>query len=321
MDKMDRPMKFWSEWFGGFSGREVLVFSPFKDRRFIKFDELPPIIKEHEENGLPVFLSVQPFKGRDTPSHLEKLFFDFDDPTNPSRAIEEGLRFARTLKEFYSVEPFLTLSGSKGCHVYVFFSEPVSINGLENYAKEAMRVLQSKLLMGLNLKTVDRNPLGDVKRISRLPYTIHEETQRLCQPIDEREEALSPEDVDLSFHKKNGLNPSLLKPVIEEIFMEEERRRQTHTSFKPTKGIRKEVQLLIERAEKRIELSHEERLAILFEMLNAGYGDDDIHAVFMNQPDYNAGKTQYFIDHARKRRYKPFSKSRLDALLEGRGKI
>jgi DNA primase large subunit len=42
-------------------------------------------------------------------------------------------------------------------------------------------------------------------------------------------------------------------------------------------------------------------------MIAAGYTDQEIHSLFRNQPDYNEKKTQYFIEHARKRGYKPFT--------------
>ena len=51
-------------------------------------------------------------------------------------------------------------------------------------------------------------------------------------------------------------------------------------------------------------------------MINAGYSDEEIHEVFRYSCDYKREKTQYMIDHARRRKYKPFSWRRLIELVK-----
>lgn len=315
---MDPVERFWAEWFGPFK-REVLLFTadgnPY--RAFLNsHEQLKNIVEKHHAQKHPIYLSVQPYETLDKPSHLEKLFFEFDDKKQPEKAVEDALKFAKTLNYFYRVRPFTCLSGGKGAHVYLFLKEPIEINGLEEKAKQTYRSLQEKLLMGLKLPTLDNHVVGNIKQLARLPYTKHEKTSNICQPVDLNGNPINPEDFNIKTFRAEGLNINMVEKASHEILNEEKPRTKPISSLK---GLRPEVRELIERAKKGVDLTHEQRLAILFEMINRGYGDDDIHNVFINQPDYNAGKTQYFIDHARRRYYKPFSKERLLNILKGRG--
>jgi DNA primase large subunit len=55
----------------------------------------------------------------------------------------------------------------------------------------------------------------------------------------------------------------------------------------------------------------------LLELINSGFSDNDVVEVFRNQKDFNEEKIKYFIEHARKKGYKPFSHKRLKEILEG----
>ena len=71
-------LQFYREWFGIHGGREVFL----KDRRtriFIeKAEDLASYVEECRKRGLPAYCSVQPYRERDQPLGLEKLYFDFD---------------------------------------------------------------------------------------------------------------------------------------------------------------------------------------------------------------------------------------------------
>ncbi|MBS7612612.1 hypothetical protein KEJ27_10530 [Candidatus Bathyarchaeota archaeon] len=310
----------WRKWLG--PSREGLEFT--SDGRPFRIlvntvEELKKLIDKHQNAKQPIYLSVQPYESLDKPSHIERVFFEFDDKEDPEKAIREALWFSRVLKRFYHVEPFIVKSGGKGAHVYVFLKEPVFINGLEEEVKETYKRLQEKLLKGVVFSTLDNHVIGDIKRLSRVPYTLHEKTGSLCQPMDFNGRPINAENLELEFYRRNGLEVELLGKTLREVVEEAEKRKQSkhiHSSFK---GLRSEIKQLITLAREGIDLSHEERLAILFELLNAGYPDEDIHGVFVKQPDYKHTKTQYFIDHARKHGYKPFSKRRLRQILEKRG--
>jgi hypothetical protein len=89
------------------------------------------------------------------------------------------------------------------------------------------------------------------------------------------------------------------------------------SSFVYKKQIRKEVLELINKAKEGVYLNHEQRLAIALELINNGYGDNDIIDIFRKQKDFDEQKTRYFIEHARKKGYKPFSHEKLKEILEG----
>jgi hypothetical protein len=312
-----RLRELWETWFG-LVGRESLEFTgegrPFRIY-LSNVQGFLELIDNHHLKRLPVYLTVQPFKAYDTPASLEKLFFEFDCEEDPGKAIKEALSFTDSIRRFYHAEPLVCLSGRKGAHVYVWLREPVAIEGLQTIAKEAYRRLQEKLMAGLRLQTLDPKVIGDLKRLARVPYTIHEKTGRLCQPVDLNGNPLR--DLEVQRFMEHGLDPDLLKPIVEEICSR--RQRKSSIFRREFKGLRRPVRKLIERVKAGHEPSHPERLIILFEMINSGYSDEEIHEIFKHASDYKYEKTQYYIEQARKKGYKPFKKENIEKLIEGYG--
>jgi hypothetical protein len=101
-------------------------------------------------------VSVQPYKDRDIVYGLEKFYFDFDSKEAPEKALNEALAFAKALKEYYGIEPFLKLLGRKGSHVDVFLTKVVpSSRSRTGRRKGVYERLQLKLLRGLRFETLD----------------------------------------------------------------------------------------------------------------------------------------------------------------------
>ena len=67
------------------------------------------------------------------------------------------------------------------------------------------------------------------------------------------------------------------------------------------------IQAIAERAEKGENLSHAERLVLLFFALNVGMSDEEIVALYSKLPDFDEKKTRYFVQHARRRGYRSYS--------------
>jgi len=63
------------------------------------------------------------------------------------------------------------------------------------------------------------------------------------------------------------------------------------------------VQFILERTEKGENLSHVERLFLMFFMLNIGKGEEEIVNLFRKMPDFNEERTRYYVRHARSRGY------------------
>ena len=301
-------MEFWRSWFGIPGGREV--GSPY--RSYIQDAEaFLTFIEDCSKFRLPCYMSVQSYSATNTPCTLEKLFFNFDCKADPEKAIAEARDFADKLERFYGAMALLVFSGAKGCHVYVWLHVLEFLPKHVLLVKETYRRLQLKLLKGLHYETVDMAVIGDLARLSRVPYTLHEKSGRICKPI---------QDVDLEAYRKNGLSDQFLRLTLQEaklVLEVQEGRRNLAVPFKSVKGVRKQVQFLIDKAQRGESLEHGERLAVTFELIAAGKTDDEIASVFSGQKDYGDGsKTRYFIEHARKRRYKPFRTETLRRVIE-----
>ena len=155
----------------------------------------------------------------------------------------------------------------------------------------------------------DPQLLGDVVRLVRLPHTFNSKAVRagmngLVTPIQEWD--------------GRELDPGLLWEEFKLVRLEECLHRRKQKTAKPVAGpkeIRPQVSVLIERAGQGINLTHQQRLAILFELIAKGYSDDQILEVFSVLPDRNKRKTRYYIEHARRMGYKPFTSQHLKEVL------
>ena len=297
--------EFWRSWFGLYS-REV--GSPY--RGFCpSSEEFLSFLKRNNVPNSPSFMSVQGYSDRNQPSVLERLFFDFDCKEDPEKAIAEAKDFAEKIGRFYGAKAFLVFSGSKGCHVYVWLHALEFLPKQAVLVKESYRHLQLKLLKGLRYETVDPQVIGDLARLSRVPYTLHDKSGRMCEP-------LAPVQ-DLEVYRKNGLSDQLLRTTLQEsrLALEaQEKKTKLTTPFRGAKGTRKQIRLLIEKAQRGEQLEHKERLAIVCELLATGKNDDEICQVFALQEDFGDGRiTRYMVEHARRRGYRPFRLATLEA--------
>jgi hypothetical protein len=302
------------DWFGLTRGREV--GSPH--RRFTdKYFEYLNFINHCNTQKKPCYISVQPYHKRDQVYGLEKVFFDFDSKEDPRKAFDEARDFVETLVTYYRVKPLLLFSGMKGCHVYIFLWNTIILGTLGPIAAKAIyRRLQEKLLLGLTYETLDRAVLGNIKQLGRLPYSIHSATGQQCIPIDVNGDALLLESV--TKYRQHALDRQFFIDVCHDVATMQRIQRpntDTHNSF--TRAIRPLVQHLIEEGRRGRELSHQEHLAILFELLAAKKSDDEIQRVFRQLlgPDYQEKQTRYFIHHARARKYKPFKTKTLEMMI------
>jgi hypothetical protein len=162
--------RFWVDWFG-LEGREVgdpyRSFYPGR-ATFLRF------VDRCHATRAPCYLSVNPYHDRDRVAGLEKLFFDFDCVDDPDRAFAEAADFARQLDTHYRIAPLLTFSGRKGYHVYAYLWNTVTFDAArQSFAKAVYQIIADLLLDGLTYATLDRQPLGDIKRLARVPYTTH----------------------------------------------------------------------------------------------------------------------------------------------------
>jgi hypothetical protein len=267
---------------------------------------------------IPSYVSVNPYYARNQPYGLEKLYFDFDCQEDPDRAWREAQDFAHVLIERYRVKPLLVFSGMKGYHVYVWLWNVVTITPSEAWLiKNICQQLQLELLQELHYVTLDRTPLGDIKRLARIPYTLHQDSGQRCQPVFLSSEPRSPSSIDLDEHREFGITKMFFNKVVKAV-------QQTHHQLphhrkkfdqRSLPRIRAPIKQLVDRALRGERLGHMQRLAVACELIALRWEDDDICEIFRLQEDFSAPTTKYMIRHARKMNYRPFSTERLNRII------
>ena len=295
---MNLPEQFLLDWFGT-EGREIGC-----PERFFTADpkELLRLIQDCCGKLKPCYMSVQPYKARDQPCAIEKLFFDFDSQ-DPIEAWKDASRFAETLKRFYKVEPLIVYSGRKGFHVYVFLEKTVEFElDQASVAKSVYSALQERLAMGLELHTLDESVIGDIKRLARVPFSIHEETGSFCYPVNWDRQPIIPENLDTY----RTLDSALLTSIIKEI---KTRWKFSATSQPKFSGNMKGIRPCIEAAlhsQLTGGTGHLMRLAVAREYLAAGCSINEVVSLFSGQNDFNPEKTRYYVQYAQRNSAAPF---------------
>ena len=235
---------------------------------------------------------------------LYLVFIDIDCPGDLKRAKEVFRRVLHYLRVKYDISPYSQFSGAKGYHVLIPL-EPITVNP-PSLASDFLKFLQLKLSMGY----CDPQLLGDIVRLVRLPNTYN--TKAIKNDQDGLVKVIQEWD-------GKRLNTGLLweeftlKKLDEELSRKEKKQR-VKTAAK-INGIRPQIFALIEKAKQGINLTHQQRLAVLFELIANGWEDDQILEVFEAQPDFDLNKTRYMIEHARRMGYKPFKTERLQEVF------
>lgn len=306
---------FWRVWFGLHAGREVLQPAP-RERVFLeRVEDLASYMEVCRSVGAPAWMSVHPYRERDVVFGLEKLFFDFDSKTDPrdlDKAWGEVHDFALKLQKYYGIKPLLVFSGRKGYHLYVFLWSTVQFHvHRQEVAKEVYSKLQEKLLKGLVYETLDRQVIGDIKRLARIPYSIHEKTGRTCQPLALDRQPLWLGPNNLHVLRKRGIHRELLEKVCKEASAEKDLNQRR--GFKPHLGHDK-VRPCVEATLHAPDLTHKMKVAIVAEYHQAGLSQKQIELLFQDRPDYQAHHTQYQVNHVLKGGYRPFRCSTIQTL-------
>lgn len=144
-------------------------------------------------NGfLPCYTSVYPLEYQRNHT-INKIYIDIDKEGDLDWAWGVKEKIVETIIEMFDNEPRQYFTGNKGFSIYMDFL-PMTIN---NFHFVGRRIVQ-KLLVACNLvdnngfRTFDYNcvdpaVLGDISRISRIPYTFHNKTQRVVTPTTYQE--------------------------------------------------------------------------------------------------------------------------------------
>jgi len=305
---------FWRAWFIGASnpgeGRELGTPS-----RMYTADpsQLSTWIALNEAERLPSYMSIAIYSERDSPSAIDRLFYDFDSK-DLEAAWREAMEFSRALERRYGCRPLITFSGRKGFHVHIFLEKPYRGSRL----REVYAELQAMTLRGLELRTLDRAVIGDVKRLSRIPYTVHEESGAPCIPVDHRGRPVLIDASSLCALRHRGIPWGVVEIAlshVEERAEAERVRRIRSCGFKSRRmraiGIRPCLQRILE---EEPEPDHLIRVALVAELHAEGYGPEGIAQLFHRFRDYDPRETKYQVGHIIRGRYHPFKCSTLQTL-------
>jgi len=308
---------FWLVWFGSHAGREA--GNPH--RTFLEHaNEFIPYVKECVARGFPCYLSVQPYRGPNKVYGLDHVFFDFDskeETPNLDKAWAETLHFKEALQKYYGIHSLPVFSGRRGYHLHAWFWRTIEIRpDPEAWAKAIYKRLQMLLLKGLKYETLDPEVLGDLKRLARVPYTIHEKTGQPCVPLTEKRQKLWLLGNSLQRYRRSGIGPSLFQAVVKEVQTEERIKQKLQASKKRGRKAFKDtaVRPCIEAALHAPVLSHKMKVAIVAEYHQAGLSQTEIELLFRNRPYYQAHRTQYQVNHVLRRGYRPFRCSTIQTL-------
>jgi len=313
---MESHHNFWLDWFGSF-GREL--GSP---ERFYTDNpgDLLRLVKECASRKKPCFMSVQPYRSRDVVLGLEKLFFDFDSKTEPPNrdlGWTDVFSFSEHLKSIANIEP-LIVATYRGYHVYVFLWKVVEIpSGQLDLAKELYAVLQRRLLNGRSYATLDSSVLGDIKRLSRIPFSLHEKGV-ICTPVDLNRQPLQLDSLD--FYREHDLGEDFFREVLEEIKNKRIAREilEIFDSFKPKPVVKVpshvrgkwRIRPCFLSALKSGEMVHQMRLALCYEAYCAGLNRDQTVDLYRSLHDFDEAKTRYqvnwLLDRKQGKEIKPY---------------
>jgi hypothetical protein len=104
---------------------------------------------------------------------FNKIYIDLDaeDPKDAYKELQEIVSFVAPSRVYFS--------GAKGFHIFYDFPECK----FEHYYDSARKWVKH-MELALSLETIDYSVVGEVERVSRLPFTKHTGTNQLCIPVN-----------------------------------------------------------------------------------------------------------------------------------------
>jgi len=301
------------------------LFSPFyrevatPSRRVVhSLGEFSKFIDEN--NGRrDVFTSVYPLTGE-----IDKIFVDIDNP-NISEALQDAkILYSYLRNEGYAVIP--VVSGKKGFHLYLLLKP----KKYENAKELLTAVTYSILARAFNGKTevsVDPHPIGDVRRICRVPNTLRPpENLNYCTYLPPNG-FLDMTEKDIAQHMKsphhynydfNGDMPTLEDfEVVEGLDFEKFSPVGNQTPIIPSKGdefLKRVLRPCLYRHMIGKNPKHAVRTASTADLFNAGFDAETIFNAYarLGWSDWNPEVTRYQIEHCRY--LKPYSCRKLRKL-------
>jgi predicted transcriptional regulator len=157
------------------------------ERRMVSsISDFLSFIQECTAKRRPCYAAVYAFEDHEfkTPI-IDRIFLDFDSQGDSLYEVwDEVVEFTKFL-ESMKVKSMILFSGKKGFHIYIFIP-PTVLKRPREALSELVKALVSKFekAKDTKIKFLDWKVVGDVRRLARIPYTVHEETGRLAIIVD-----------------------------------------------------------------------------------------------------------------------------------------
>jgi len=300
--------------FFGLIGREL--GDPFQ-----KFSNNPSDILQFVEgckrDKKPAFMSVQPRTEHEKVYGLEKLFFDFDYGKKSDNLSEKKIEkrkikldyeikvFINTVNKFDTLIKPLIVKTRKGYHVYIYFDKIYEIDDDIEHWRRVYRGLQEMFINSVKyeFKFLDPTILGDIKRLARIPTSIHEKSGEECLILDEKFEPTKIRSVNI--YKGYGLQEKHIRMIDRFVRMKELHDKELFKLNKEDqKGVWEKQHGYVGKIrpcfQKRMdmgEMCHNQRLALLIEAYYAGYNKvENMFELFRCFKDFDERTTRYQVE-------------------------
>lgn len=236
---------------------------------------------------------------------LSIVFLDIDIEKDLNLAKKVALKASRRIEREFGVKPLILFSGFKGYHVIILL-KPKEIPGGPSEAREYLKFLQHYLSYGY----CDKQLLGDVNRLFRIPYTLNSK-------IVDGPRLVSNSVVVIQEWDGERADPALLYgnfKIWEKSCELKRAKEPTRIRFKRGEGRRALIQELIGLWDKGVNINYDSFQALLRDFVNEGWGEKELNSWFSRYPKYDT-EAKYQIRYALEHRPKLFTNQHLLDIL------
>jgi len=240
----------------------------------------------------PCFISVQPMSKYQKVAGIEKIFYDFDygrksdkmtskqiERHRAKMEIEIGIFLCHLTKE--GIVP-LVVKTRKGYHIYIYFDRiyEVDINNDEDekFWRKVYGFIHKRFVKGNRHEYiyVDTTSKKDIKRLCRVPTSIHQKSGEECIILDAK---LRPTKFrSIEYYKMYGLKREDLIGAVEWVRTNEEkekketlkREQERKKNWQSKHGYTGEIRICFQVRMEKGEMCHQQRLALAIEAFYSG---------------------------------------------------
>lgn len=313
---------------------KIEIYLETKETKLRKKVTLREYFKEKNSDFLTFFRSNFEYNEENENLIFKRLFFDFDTKENQTleNTQKECIICFNFFKNVFSITPLVNFTGGRGFHLLIDLKPTLVEKNNFEYLKSALELfyalLDKLLIQRYDIESLDKKVFVDIKHLRRPINVLHSKTKLYSIPLTEKElkEKTIDEIKELARKKRYLLRKKHRSSVILDllryysVFLKERDQQMKNKAenleslnvlfFNPRLESNKRIRPCLERILSEIKqgsyINHDQRLVILFELLDCGYTDSEIHSLFALLEDYNYNKTQYFINFSRKRNYKKY---------------